>query len=117
MSHASESAFLSQLATLSVARLPDLIVTCDLSSREVVASCLEKIAEVNPTLDAVVQLRGDPALAEAEACDRRQPGRANRSRQDVGQRTVATTRHTRCPRATRTPRARAISELMPAAAR
>src|SRR2546430_15331994 len=70
MSHASESAFLSQLATLSVARLADLIVTCELSSREVVASCLEKIAEVNPTLNAVVQLRSDPALAEAEACDR-----------------------------------------------
>src|SRR5437867_1143312 len=70
MSHACESVFLSELATLSVARLAGLIVTCELSSREVVASCLEKIAEVNPTLNAFAQLRSDPALAEAEAYDR-----------------------------------------------
>jgi amidase len=67
---ATESAFISELVALPVARLADLIATRELSSREVVASCLARIAEVNPTLNAVVQLRAEAALAEAEACDR-----------------------------------------------
>jgi hypothetical protein len=38
--------------------------------REVVASCLARIGEVNPTLNAVVQLRAGDALAEARGCKR-----------------------------------------------
>jgi amidase len=70
VSRATESAFISELVALPVTRLADLIATRELSSREVVASCLARIAEVNPTLNAVVQLRAGAALAEAEACDR-----------------------------------------------
>jgi len=70
VSRATESAFISELVALPVARLADLIATRELSSRELVASCLARIAEVNPSLNAVVQLRAGAALAEAEACDR-----------------------------------------------
>lgn len=39
------------------------------SSEELTQACLARIAEVNPTLNAVVQLRAQRALAEARAAD------------------------------------------------
>ena len=53
-----------------LSRLAELIATRKVSSHELVAACLERIAEVNPVLNAVVQLRSDAALAEAETADR-----------------------------------------------
>ena len=41
----------------------------DLSSLEVVGACLERIAAVNPALNAVVQLNAEAALAQAQAAD------------------------------------------------
>jgi amidase len=43
----------------------------ELSAREVVAAHLERIEAVNPTLNAIVSLRPEAALEEAEAADRR----------------------------------------------
>jgi amidase len=43
----------------------------ELSAREVVGWHLDRIAEVNPQVNAIVTLRPDAALAEAEAADRR----------------------------------------------
>jgi amidase len=43
----------------------------DLSAREVVAAHLDRIAAVNPRVNAIVSLRSEEALAEAEAADRR----------------------------------------------
>jgi amidase len=48
----------------------------DLSAREVVAAHLERIAAVNPAVNAIVSLRPEAALAEAEAADRRAAGGA-----------------------------------------
>ncbi|GIJ45212.1 amidase [Virgisporangium aliadipatigenens] len=57
--------------TRSAAETARLIADRSLSSREVVAACLARIAETNPSLNAVCALRADAALAEAEAADRR----------------------------------------------
>jgi amidase len=43
----------------------------ELSAREVVSWHLERIAEVNPRINAIVSLRPEAALADAEAADRR----------------------------------------------
>jgi amidase len=43
----------------------------ELSAREVVAWHLERIEAINPRVNAIVSLRPDDALAEAEAADRR----------------------------------------------
>lgn len=43
----------------------------DLSAREVVAAHLDRIEAVNPRLNAIVSLRPEAALAEADAADRR----------------------------------------------
>ncbi|HEY6526280.1 MAG TPA: amidase [Solirubrobacteraceae bacterium] len=43
----------------------------ELSAREVMGWHLDRIAEVNPQINAIVTLRPDAALAEAEAADRR----------------------------------------------
>ncbi len=50
----------------------------ELSAREVVAWHLDRIADVNPRINAVVSLRPEEALAEADAADRRaaRPGEA-----------------------------------------
>ena len=50
--------------------LAELIATREVSSHELVAACLERIGDVNPELNAVVQLRADAALAEADTTDR-----------------------------------------------
>ncbi|MGH2893962.1 MAG: amidase family protein, partial [Solirubrobacteraceae bacterium] len=43
----------------------------ELSAREVVAWHLDRIAEVNPRINAIVSLRPEAALDEAHAADRR----------------------------------------------
>jgi amidase len=45
----------------------------ELSAREVVAAHLDRIEAVNPTVNAIVSLRPEAALAEAEAADRQVP--------------------------------------------
>lgn len=54
---------------IPVARLANLIANRRLSSREVASACLARIDAVNPVLNAVVQLRAEAALAEADAAD------------------------------------------------
>src|SRR5439155_4931130 len=66
VSRATESVFISEQVAFPVARLAGLITTRELSSCELVAMCLAPIAEVNPRLNAVVQLRGAAALAQGE---------------------------------------------------
>jgi amidase len=58
------------LLALPAVRLAHLIATGAVSSREVVTASLERIAAVNPTINAVVQLRAAAALAEADLADR-----------------------------------------------
>jgi Asp-tRNA(Asn)/Glu-tRNA(Gln) amidotransferase A subunit family amidase len=60
----------SPSSEIPLARLADLIARRVVSSREVVDACPARIAAVNPVLNAVVQLRAEAALAEAEAADR-----------------------------------------------
>ncbi len=55
---------------LSVVQIAGQIAAGGLSSREVVAACLARIAQVNPRLNAVVTLRAEAAMAEAEQADR-----------------------------------------------
>lgn len=55
---------------MSVVETARRIARRDLSSRAVVAGCLARIADVNPRLNAVVALRADAALAEADEADR-----------------------------------------------
>ena len=59
----------SEIIYLSVGQLAKAIQTKAVSSVEVVQAYLKRIDEVNPTLNAVVQLRADEALAEARAAD------------------------------------------------
>ena len=47
----------------------------ELSAREVVSWHLDRIAGLNPRLNAIVSLRPQQALDEAEAADRRARGR------------------------------------------
>lgn len=49
--------------------LADLIRRRQVSSLEAVDACLARIAQVNPKLNAVVQLRAEDARAEARKCD------------------------------------------------
>lgn len=49
----------------SAARLAEAIRHKEISSQELVQSCLNRIAKVNPQLNAVVQLTADTALARA----------------------------------------------------
>jgi amidase len=53
----------------SVGQLAKAIKAKEISSVEVVQACLKRIEEVNPNLNAVVQLRGDEALDEARLAD------------------------------------------------
>jgi amidase len=53
----------------SVVQLAEAIKAKELSSVEVVQAYLKRIADVNPQLNAVVQLRADEALAEARLAD------------------------------------------------
>jgi amidase len=53
----------------SATALAQAIRAKEISSAEVVQAYLERIAAVNPALNAVVQLRAEAALAEAQAAD------------------------------------------------
>ena len=43
--------------------------TRQISSREAVSACLERIEQVNPRVNAVIELRPEEALAAADAAD------------------------------------------------
>jgi len=58
-----------ELWTLSATELARHIRQRDVSCREVMQSCLERLEAVNPRINAVVDWRADAALAEAEAAD------------------------------------------------
>ncbi len=60
---------MSELIYASVVALAKAIKAKKISSVEIVQACLKRIDEVNPKLNAVVQLRADEALAEARAAD------------------------------------------------
>ncbi len=59
-----------QLWRWSAARLAQGIATAQISAREVVQSCLERIEAVNPDLTALVEVRPDEALQTAAEADR-----------------------------------------------
>ena len=61
---------LTQVLTLSARRQARLVRDGEISSRELISAHLAQIADVNPTLNAVVEVLGERALAEAEAADR-----------------------------------------------
>jgi len=58
-----------ELIFASATELARRIRRRDLSSSEVVGACLERIATVNPALNAVVQINAAAALARAQAAD------------------------------------------------
>jgi amidase len=60
-----------QLWRWSATEMADAVATGMVSSREVVQSCLGRIEEVNPELNALVEVRPDEALAMADEADRR----------------------------------------------
>src|SRR4051794_29835322 len=53
----------------SVGALARAIRTGQFTSESLVAACLQRIARVNPTLNAVVRVRGEEALEEAHRAD------------------------------------------------
>lgn len=60
---------MDDLIFASATRLARAIRNKEVSSQEVVYSCLARIEAVNPRLNAVVQVRAEAALAEARAAD------------------------------------------------
>ncbi|MCP4388772.1 MAG: amidase [Gammaproteobacteria bacterium] len=54
----------------SASRIAREIRNVQLSSRQIVEACIERIEQVNPEINAVVQLVGERALSEADALDR-----------------------------------------------
>ncbi|HVL57937.1 MAG TPA: amidase family protein [Burkholderiaceae bacterium] len=61
---------MTELWRLDATALAQGIRAGEFSSRDAVASCLQRLHAVNPALNAVVDLRDDEALAEADAADR-----------------------------------------------
>jgi Asp-tRNA(Asn)/Glu-tRNA(Gln) amidotransferase A subunit family amidase len=57
---------MKELIYTCATRLSELIQTREVSSEEVVRAYIERIAEVNPHLKAVIQLRAEAALSEAQ---------------------------------------------------
>ena len=62
---------MSALWTLDLSRLLDLLRSRALSSRQVVEACLDRIAGVNPKVNALCEVLASRALAEADAADAR----------------------------------------------
>ncbi|MFN3644070.1 MAG: amidase [Gemmobacter sp.] len=61
---------MDDLAALSASALAAAIARRDVAPSEVMAACLDRIARINPALNAVVGLRdGDALMAEARAAD------------------------------------------------
>ena len=61
---------MDELIYTSVTKLARLIADKEVSSQEVVEAYLARIAAVNPKLNAVVQVTGDAALAQAQNMDK-----------------------------------------------
>jgi amidase len=61
---------LTQILTLSAREQARLVRERHISSRELIAGHLERIATINPALNAVVELQAERALDEAAAADR-----------------------------------------------
>ena len=61
---------MSDLIYQSAARMAEQIRSGQLSSRELVTACLQRIDQVNPKINAVVQLCQERALDEADKLDR-----------------------------------------------
>ena len=72
----SAAGVVSALLGLDATALAARIAAGDLSAREAVSACLERIAAVDPTLHAFVDLRAEAALAEAAAFDEAAAGGA-----------------------------------------
>ncbi|MGA2453912.1 MAG: amidase [Solirubrobacteraceae bacterium] len=60
----------AELCLLSAGELLELMRSGELSSVEVVSAHLERIAEVNPALNAIVTLAADEAIEQAKLADR-----------------------------------------------
>jgi len=58
---------------VSVATLAAQVRAGELTARAAVEQCLERIERLDPELNAFLDVRGDAALAEADALDREQP--------------------------------------------
>lgn len=58
---------------MSAVDLARRVAARELSAREVVGAFLDRVAEVDPTLNAVVSLRAEAALVEAKAADESAP--------------------------------------------
>ena len=61
---------MSEIYYWSACRIAKAIRAGEISSLEVVDACLDRIGEINPRINAVVQLAGDRARAEASSLDR-----------------------------------------------
>ncbi|MBV9434948.1 MAG: amidase [Acidobacteria bacterium] len=59
-----------QVHQLSLSKIAQLIRGRDLSAREVVQMYLRRIEQLNPKLNAFIEMRADEAMREAEAADR-----------------------------------------------
>ena len=65
---------MKEVLTLSGVRQAGLIRKGEISAAELVGAHLERIAEVNPRINAAVEVLGDRALGEAQEIDRRRAG-------------------------------------------
>jgi amidase len=72
----SSRSALTPLVSASASELATRIRAGDVTSEAVVSAHLARIAEVNPHLNAVVQMRAEAALADARAADRALAGGA-----------------------------------------
>lgn len=60
---------MSALHTLSLAAIRDRLASGDVRAEDAVAACLERIAATEPSLAALLTVRGEQALEEARALD------------------------------------------------
>ena len=60
---------MKEITYASVRQISEAIRKKEISSKKVVEACLDRIEAVNPKLNAVVQLRAEEALQEAERAD------------------------------------------------
>ena len=66
---------MNDLCTLTISQMRSLLHSRKISRRELVQTHLDRIAAVNPIVNAVVELRAEAALAEAAAIDANPKGR------------------------------------------
>jgi amidase len=60
---------MAELVGLTATRLADLVRSGELSRREVVEAHLAQVEQANPAINAIVDMRAEAALAEADAAD------------------------------------------------